>query len=87
MRLALPALLSDARLYRNYTYSDEPPLPVPVTAYGGDADPNVTSDHLEAWQEQTAAGFARHEFKGGHFYLEGAQPALLAALRASLRSS
>lgn len=87
MRLALPALLCDARLYRNYTYSDEPPLPVPITAYGGDADPNVTSDHLEAWQEQTAARFARHEFKGGHFYLEAAQSALLAALRAAIRSS
>jgi surfactin synthase thioesterase subunit/glycosyltransferase involved in cell wall biosynthesis len=87
MRLALPALLSDARLYRNYVYSEEEPLGVPIFAYGGDADPNVTSEHMEAWKEQTTSTFQRVEFPGGHFFLESAQPALLAALRAHLQSA
>jgi len=84
LKLALPALLSDARLYRNYVYTPGPPLPCPIFAYGGDADPNVTSAHLEAWREQTTAQFERTEFPGGHFYFESALPALLAAVRAHL---
>lgn len=86
LRLALPALLSDARLYRHYSYTPEPPLPVPIFAYGGDADPNVTSAHLDAWRAQTTFSFTRSEFAGGHFYVESALPALLAALRAHLGS-
>jgi len=84
LKLALPALLADARLYRTYVYTPEPPLDVPVYAYGGDADPNVTAAHLEAWREQTTSHFERAEFPGGHFYLESALPALLATLRAHL---
>jgi surfactin synthase thioesterase subunit/glycosyltransferase involved in cell wall biosynthesis len=86
MKLALPALLSDARLYRCYAYTPEPPLALPIYAYGGDADPNVTSEHLEAWREQTTARFERYEFPGGHFYLESARGLLLGALRADLCS-
>ncbi len=84
MKLALPALLSDARLYRNYAYCEEPPLSVPISAYGGDADPNVTAEHLDAWWEQTSGAFQRFEFPGGHFYLESARALLLNALRTAL---
>ena len=84
MKLALPSLLSDARLYRQYSYTNEPPLAVPICAYGGDADPNVTAEHLEAWREQSSVSFRRHEFPGGHFYLEPARGLLLKALRESL---
>jgi len=85
LKLALPALLADARLYRQYRYLPEPPLEMPIYAYGGEADPNVTAEHLEAWREQTTGPFERREFKGGHFYLEPSQAALLAALRAALK--
>jgi medium-chain acyl-[acyl-carrier-protein] hydrolase len=57
---------------------------VPIVAYGGDADPNVTSDHLEAWREQTSSMFQRYEFPGGHFYLESARASLLNTLRTTL---
>ncbi|MBI5085655.1 MAG: glycosyltransferase [Acidobacteria bacterium] len=84
LKLALPSLLSDARLYRHYAYQPGDPLPLPVFAYGGEADPNVTADHLNAWGEQTATYFRRAEFRGGHFYLEPSQATLLATLRADL---
>jgi medium-chain acyl-[acyl-carrier-protein] hydrolase len=87
MKLALPALLGDARLYRSYAYRPGDPLTVPICAYGGDADPNVTSDHLEAWKVQTTSTFERHEFPGGHFYLESARGLLLDTLRAALARS
>ena len=84
LKLALPALLSDARLYRHYRYLPEDPLPVPLFAYGGEADPNITSEQLSAWGAQTTAPFHLREFHGGHFYLETSQAALLAALKSDL---
>lgn len=84
LKLALPSLLSDARLYRHYAYEAEGPLDVPLFAYGGEADPNVTAEHLEAWGRQTTRLFRRTEFKGGHFFLEAAQAALLSTLKADL---
>lgn len=69
LNLLLPVLRVDTRLYRNYVYAAEAPLPIPVFAYGGAADPNVWAEQLEAWREQTADGFERREFGGGHFYL------------------
>lgn len=80
MRIALPALRADATLYRRYSYQPEPPLPVPIYAYGGASDPNVHAHHLEAWREQTTIGFTLQQFEGGHFYLQSAQAAFLARL-------
>ncbi|MBI4892864.1 MAG: glycosyltransferase [Acidobacteria bacterium] len=85
LKLALPALLADARLYRQYRYTPGEPLPLPVFAYGGDADPNVTTVHLNGWAEQTSVYFRRAQFRGGHFYLEASQAALLGALKADLK--
>jgi surfactin synthase thioesterase subunit/glycosyltransferase involved in cell wall biosynthesis len=84
LQLALPALLSDARLYRRYEYFPEAPLGMPLFAYGGDADPNVTTEHLQAWGQQTSGLFRLSDFRGGHFYLEPSQAALLAVLKADL---
>ena len=84
LKLALPALLGDARLYRRYRYEPGEALAVPLFAYGGEADPNVTRAHLQAWSEQTSKSFRCAEFRGGHFYLETSQAALLAALKADL---
>jgi surfactin synthase thioesterase subunit len=80
LKLALPALLADARLYRHYVYREEAPLPVPIHAFGGAADPNVADEHLHAWARETSAAFHWRTFPGGHFYLESSQSALLAAI-------
>jgi len=80
MRIVLPALRADAALYRNYIYSEEPPLPCPIRAYGGEADPNVTREHLEAWRRQTTAAFSMRIFPGGHFFLNTSRQAFLEAL-------
>ena len=84
MRGILPALEADATLYRTYVYTEEPPLPCPIRAYGGEDDPNVLREHLAGWREQTAASFAMRVFSGGHFYLITAREQFLAALQADL---
>jgi len=84
MRAILPALEADVVLYRNYIYSEDAPLAIPIRAYGGLADPNVTRTHLDAWAEQTTVGFAVRTFPGGHFYLTCDPEAFLQALRSDL---
>jgi surfactin synthase thioesterase subunit/glycosyltransferase involved in cell wall biosynthesis len=84
MRAILPALEADAALYRNYIYAEEPPLSVPIRAYGGTNDPNVRREHLDGWAEQTTESFAVRLFPGGHFYLTAARPQLVEALEEDL---
>jgi surfactin synthase thioesterase subunit len=87
LRVILPALRADARLYRNYVYTPGEPLPVPVFAYGGGSDPNVTFEHLEAWRKQTTAEFKLRRFPGGHFFLRSSLDEFLHALRDDLHRS
>ena len=84
LRAILPALQADVTLYRNYVYTEDAPLPVPIRAYGGREDANVTRAHLEAWAAQTTASFAVREFSGGHFYLHDVPELLAAALAEDL---
>ena len=84
LKLALPLLRADTGLYRNYEYHAEPPLDLPIYAYGGASDPNVRAEHLEGWAEQTTSTFVRREFEGGHFYLQTNESVVLAALRQDL---
>jgi surfactin synthase thioesterase subunit/glycosyltransferase involved in cell wall biosynthesis len=83
----LPALRADTKLYRRYSYAEDAPLPIPIRAYGGVEDSNITREHLEAWQEQTTAGFGVRRFPGAHFYLRTAEPEFLTALDEDLHEN
>jgi surfactin synthase thioesterase subunit/glycosyltransferase involved in cell wall biosynthesis len=85
MRSLLPAIEADARLYRRYIYTEGGPLPCPIRAYGGVDDPNLQREHLEAWSEQTTAGFALRLFPGGHFYYQTCGAEFRAALEEDLK--
>ncbi len=84
LRLALPALRADIRLYSNYAYSQEAPLPVPITAFAGLSDANVTPGQVAAWSAQTSAAFRFHAFEGGHFFLQSAAAEFLREVSAAL---
>jgi surfactin synthase thioesterase subunit len=81
----LPALTADAALYRGYVYAEGEPLACAIRAYGGESDPNIRPEHLDAWAEQTTADFRVRLFPGGHFFLHAAREALLAALEEDLQ--
>jgi surfactin synthase thioesterase subunit/glycosyltransferase involved in cell wall biosynthesis len=85
LRIILPALRADTALYRGYVYTGEEPQACPIRAYGGECDPNVGRELLEAWARQTTAAFSLAMFPGGHFYLQSVEPALLEAIAAALR--
>jgi surfactin synthase thioesterase subunit/glycosyltransferase involved in cell wall biosynthesis len=86
MRIALPALKADAGLYRRYIYQSGDPLPMPIHAYGGKSDPNITWEHLNRWREQTTSDFTLEQFEGGHFYLQQ-NPTFLSRLNESVQLS
>ncbi len=68
VRLALPALRADTRLYRRYVYRAEAPLGIPIDVYGGSEDESLKLEHLEAWREQTTGPFTLTLLPGGHFF-------------------
>ncbi len=80
LALFLPILRADLRLLFSYTYQAEPPLDVPLLAFGGEQDPGVSLDALQAWREQTLGRFSAKFFPGDHFYHQANRRMLLAAL-------
>ena len=84
LRVILPALRADTALYRNYIYTERPPLACPIHVYGGESDPNIKPEHLAAWQEHTTCAATVRLFPGGHFFLQSAQKEFLAALATDL---
>ena len=85
MELIAPMLRADFALGETYRYTPGPPLAVPISAYGGERDDEVSQDQVEAWREQTSAAFQLRMFPGDHFFLIGDQTRVLAALNAELR--
>jgi medium-chain acyl-[acyl-carrier-protein] hydrolase len=85
--IMLPILRADFSIHDMYTYAHEPPLDVPITAFGGLDDPNVAEERLDAWREQTRRGFRRLMFPGGHFFLHKERPALVRAMIEDLKAA
>ncbi|WAZ26173.1 alpha/beta fold hydrolase [Streptomyces cinnabarinus] len=77
MALMLPTLRADFAVLESYDYRDEPPLPVPLTVFGGTADARVTPARLPGWRRQTSTGSRLRMLPGGHFFLHTATPEIL----------
>jgi surfactin synthase thioesterase subunit/glycosyltransferase involved in cell wall biosynthesis len=80
MKLVFPALQADTRLYRSYQPAVRDPLPVPIFAYCGDSDPNLSISEMEPWSAETSAKFKTRVFPGGHFYFQAGVTALLSSI-------
>ena len=80
MELLLPTLRADLTLYETAVYSSEPPLQLPIAAFGGRDDPLVDHEALAAWAEQTTGSFEMSFFAGDHFFLRTAEEQLLSAI-------
>lgn len=69
MELLGPLLRADFALNETYVQAPGEPLDCPITAFGGDADRDVTVDDLRLWQECTRGPFHLHVHRGDHFFL------------------
>lgn len=84
MRMMLPTIRADFAVCENYTYESEPPLPCPITAFGGLQDQETSRERLEAWRDETSAAFSLEMFPGGHFFLHTLQAPLLQSIMRGL---
>ena len=85
--LVIPALRADITLFETYTYTDEEPLAVPISAFGGARDPFVGRADLSAWRAQTTAGFELQTLDGEHFFAPDFERRLVDVIVGSLRQT
>jgi medium-chain acyl-[acyl-carrier-protein] hydrolase len=85
MELIMPLLRADFSLGETYAYTPEPPLELPVSAYGGVRDDEVPAWQIEAWKEQTSSRFHSRMFPGDHFFINGNRAEVLQELSRELR--
>lgn len=88
IELVMPALRADFALCERYQFSGDPPLSVPISAFGGLDDDMVSGEHLCAWQSVTTRPIDVRLFPGGHFYLDddGTRRELMAVIATTLSS-
>jgi medium-chain acyl-[acyl-carrier-protein] hydrolase len=84
MQMLLPTLRADFEMVESYQAAPEEPLAVPLSAWGGLADPEISRAHLEAWRTYSSGPFSLRMFPGDHFYLHHRRPALLQAIAQDL---
>lgn len=83
--LVLRTLRADLSCFETYRYRPEPPLPIPIHAYGGRTDRATPEASLMAWQAQSSAPSAVTTLPGGHFFVEESSDQFFASLSAALR--
>jgi len=86
MQFVMPLLRADFELIETYTYKYEPPLSIPLTAFGGLADLETSRESLAGWRAQTTAEFSLRMLPGDHFYLTSNEEPLLSVLARELYS-
>ncbi|MGH3613344.1 MAG: thioesterase II family protein [Pseudonocardia sp.] len=82
----LPTLRADLECCDTYRYTDEPPLDVPMSVFGGDQDVRVGRRDLEQWRSQTRAEFELAMFPGSHFFIHQCQDQLLSRIHTAIDS-
>ena len=85
--LMMPTLRADITLVERWPRHPPQPLPIPLHAFGGEDDPDVLPDDLEAWRPHTSAAFSTVLFPGGHFFTRTSETALLKAIEPVLEAA
>jgi hypothetical protein len=67
--LLLPVLRADFTWIKEYRFTPEEPLDVPVVAFAGLDDAEVGPVDMLGWARHTRAGFRLRTVEGGHFFL------------------
>ncbi|MER6629726.1 alpha/beta fold hydrolase [Streptomyces sp. NPDC000987] len=84
MELVLPVLRADFSVLESYEYLDGPPLPVPLTVFGGTDDALVAPARLHDWRRQSSSGSRLRMLPGGHFFLHPSARTIMAEINRSL---
>jgi medium-chain acyl-[acyl-carrier-protein] hydrolase len=84
--MALPVLRADLAIVETYVYRDEPPLALPLAAFGGIGDPEASEEQIRGWQAQSTQPVRVRMFPGGHFFVNSEREAVVGELATVLRS-
>lgn len=84
MKLLVPILRADFAVNETYTYTDEEPFDIGISAFGGLGDVEVTKEDLELWRTQTRARFRLRMLPGDHFFLNSGKDLLTEAIARDL---
>lgn len=86
-KMVLPLLRADLAVNEAYTYTDEAPLDIPISAFGGVRDPRVSEEYIKKWAEHTRKTFKLRMLPGDHFFMNGAPLPLLQAIAQDIQQS
>lgn len=86
LQLVMPTVRADFEAFETYRYADDAPLETPITCFGGAEDRYATPQELGDWRAQTSGPFRLRLYAGGHFFLQGAERAVLEELAAELKA-
>lgn len=75
--LLLPILRSDFAMIEHRRIRPPDPVPIPITAVAGVADPQAEPADMVGWAAHGSTGFELHTLPGEHFFLHSHQDRLL----------
>ena len=87
MDLLLPVLRADFAWYEAYEYEPGPPLPFPVTAFAGRADPVVDVKTVAGWRTHTTERFELLPIDGAHFFIWDNRGQVVSHIAEALRAT
>lgn len=77
LEIVLPVIRADFQAIETYVREDTAMLSCPVSALGGESDPDVDAAALSAWGAVTTGAFETRMFPGDHFYLNSQTGSLI----------
>ncbi|KPI15608.1 Oleoyl-(acyl-carrier-protein) hydrolase [Actinobacteria bacterium OK074] len=80
LRMVLRAVRNDYKAVETYRFVSGQRLAAPVHAHVGTDDFRASLDEVRSWGEHTDGGFEMYTYPGGHFYLTGQLPRVVAAV-------
>jgi len=86
MDIVVPIIQADLELLETVEYRRLDPLPIPISAFAGDQDAEITLADVAAWREHTSSRFSCETLPGDHFFLKSCAPRLLSRVGQEMRS-
>ncbi len=83
--ILMPTIRASLRAMETYVAPPRQPLPIPILAVAGEADPTVAVEEMDDWRMQTSESFRLATVPGGHFFIHQSGPQLLDLIRAQLQ--
>jgi medium-chain acyl-[acyl-carrier-protein] hydrolase len=76
LTLMLPTLRADVALCETYVLKLEPPLAMPIAAFGGLWDGSLSRGEIAGWRAHTRGAFSLWQFPGDHHFIDHASQSL-----------